>query len=175
MPEGPHRECDQAAAGNEQRDRSVRSELAHRTGELGGAIDRSMQHRSLSSDVYIFNYRIDAELHVKFVVVSRRQSLASDQYVFGWRQTAGSAEAICFEGAGNRVMREHPAARAMLLCGARRLGRRGCPQHERLARARHILHCVIRGCGEESRVGLRSVDVIEVVARISDHRVMSRA
>ena len=112
MSQGPQRECNQAASGNDQRYCSIGSELAHRTGELGGAIDRSMQHRSLSSDVYIFNYRIDAELHVKFVVVSRRQSLASGRHVFGWRQTVGSAEAICFDGAGNGVTREHPAARA---------------------------------------------------------------
>jgi len=35
MPESPEREGNQAAAGNNQRNYSVRSEIAHRTGKVG--------------------------------------------------------------------------------------------------------------------------------------------
>jgi hypothetical protein len=46
MPEGPERECNQAATGNDQRNYSVGSQLAHRTGQVGQQVHRSKQHRS---------------------------------------------------------------------------------------------------------------------------------
>jgi len=46
MPESPQREGNQTAARNNQRDRSIRPELAHWTGEVGRQVQRSKQHCS---------------------------------------------------------------------------------------------------------------------------------
>ena len=46
MPESPERECNQTAAGNDQRNYSVRSQLAHRAGQVGQQVHRSKQHHS---------------------------------------------------------------------------------------------------------------------------------
>jgi len=67
----PHHECDDAAARNKQRDGCTGSELAHRTGESGGRIERLTDHRILSSVVYHFRYTTDAELHVNSSVAER--------------------------------------------------------------------------------------------------------
>jgi hypothetical protein len=44
MPESSERECNQAAAGNDQRNYSVRSKLAHLIGQVGQQVHRSKQH-----------------------------------------------------------------------------------------------------------------------------------
>lgn len=68
MPESPQRERNQAAAGNNQRHRSVQSELARRTGEGGQRGYGSKQHPSLSSahpmSSSLSKYTVCAELLV---------------------------------------------------------------------------------------------------------------
>ncbi len=68
MPESPERKCNQAAAGNNQRNHSIRSEIAHRTGEIRQQGHGPKQHRSLSSAhptvAQVTKYRVSAEWHV---------------------------------------------------------------------------------------------------------------